>query len=383
MPPKNADDTGWPALALDATIVVAIVVLGLVTGVDSRSRELPALLLVALPLLARRFWPMTVLVVVAAIAVVSSVHASGPWPQVATVAVASYTTGELARDRTRQALSVLGVASLMAIGFLLQDTVAATAIVVPFVVLVPAWLVGDIVRSRRAEARDRTEVEARRLREAEDRLRAAAIEERRHMARELHDVVAHGVSVMLIQAGAARQVLDSSPDKSREALLNVEAAGREAMAELRRLLGVLNDDGEAAGLLPQPGVGQLGELLERVREAGLPAELTIEGPQRPLPASLDVTVYRIVQEALTNALRYATRARTLIRLSFEPDQLRVEVLDDGPAAPPGAGDGAGRGLTGLSQRASQVGGRLEAGPRLGGGFAVRAWLPLEPEAPAA
>jgi signal transduction histidine kinase len=192
-------------------------------------------------------------------------------------------------------------------------------------------------------------------------------------------VVAHGVSVMLIQAGAARQVVDTSPEQATEALLTVEATGRDVMAELRRLLGVLNDDGEAIGLSPQPGVEQLGALVERVREAGLAAELEIDGEPRALPASLDVTVYRIVQEALTNALRYARLAATVVHLSFEPDQLRVEILDDGPAGGTTTEDGSGRGIVGMQQRASLVGGRLEAGPRLGGGYAVRAWLPLEPE----
>jgi signal transduction histidine kinase len=184
---------------------------------------------------------------------------------------------------------------------------------------------------------------------------------------------------MLIQSGAARQVLRTAPDSAEEALLTVEATGREAMAELRRLLGVLNDDGESPGLAPQPGVDQLAALVERVREAGLPAELAIDGSPRPLPASLDVTVYRIVQEALTNALRYARRAATLVHVSYEPTQLRLEILDDGPATAADATDGSGRGLVGMEQRAALVGGRLEAGPRLGGGYAVRAWLPLEPE----
>jgi len=197
------------------------------------------------------------------------------------------------------------------------------------------------------------------------------------MARELHDVVAHGVSVMLIQAGAARQVVRTSPDRAEEALLTVEATGREAMSELRRLLGVLNEDGEATSVAPQPGLGQLGALVDRVREAGLPAELTIDGTPRPLPASLDTTIYRIVQEALTNALRYARRAATLVQVTFDETQVRVEILDDGPSATGDASEGSGRGLVGMRQRAEQAGGRLEAGPRLGGGYAVRAWLPLE------
>lgn len=159
-------------------------------------------------------------------------------------------------------------------------------------------------------------------------------------------------------------------------MLAVEATGREAMTELRRFLGTLTDDDEAAGLAPQPGIAEISALLERVREAGLPASLEVDGVPRSIPSSLEVAVYRIVQEALTNALRYARRAATLVRLSWEREQLRVEILDDGPAG--AAAEGTGRGLVGMRERATLVGGRLEAGPRVGGGYAVRAWLPLDP-----
>jgi signal transduction histidine kinase len=148
------------------------------------------------------------------------------------------------------------------------------------------------------------------------------------------------------------------------------------MAELRRFLGALSAEGEAARLAPQPGIGELPGLLERVREAGLPAVLEIDGEPRPVSPSLDVTAFRIVQEALTNALRYAQRAATLVRLTWEPVQLRIEILDEGPSmsSPPA---NPGRGLAGMAERALLVGGRVEAGPRVGGGFAVRAWLPLD------
>ena len=175
---------------------------------------------------------------------------------------------------------------------------------------------------------------------------------------------------MVIQAGAARHVVRTSPDEAEESLLAVEATGRQAMTELRRFLGALSDDDESAGLAPQPGIGELGELVARVREAGLPAELEVDGTPRALPPSLDVTVYRIVQEALTNALRYARRAATIVRLSYEPDQLRVEILDDGPAAGTQADGGTGRGLVGMRERASLVGrparSRTAAGRRLRG-----------------
>jgi signal transduction histidine kinase len=368
----------WPDPVLDVGPAVAVLLLGVVTE-RAGARELATALLLTVPLLVRRLSPLAVLVIVAGIALATSTHTDGPWIQVAAVAVASFTTGERAARRTPTALFVLLVAAGMAAGFLLQDARPVEALVLPFVVLVPTWLLGDVVRARRLEAAERTAAAEQAARDGEARLRTAVAEERRQMARELHDVVAHAVSVMLIQAGAARQVLTSSPTEAEGALLTVEATGREAMAELRRMLGVLNDDGDASGVAPQPGVDQLPALVARVRDAGLPAELRIDGTPVVLPASIDVTIYRIVQEALTNALRYARRAATLVLVSYEPDQLRVEVLDDGPAATANPADGTGRGLVGMHQRAEGVGGRLEAGPRLGGGYAVRAWLPLRVE----
>jgi signal transduction histidine kinase len=263
----------------------------------------------------------------------------------------------------------------MGIAFILQEADPVEALVLTFVIVVPSWLAGDVLRSRRLEAAQRAEAMERSLREREASIVAAAAEERRHVARELHDVVAHAVSVMVIQAGAARQVVRSAPDEAEAAMLAVETIGREAMTELRRFLGALSDEDEAAGLAPQPGIDDLAALLERVREAGLPASLEVDGEPRPVSRSVDVTVFRIVQEGLTNALRYAHRAATLVRLTWEPVQLRIEILDDGPAAV--APTGSGRGLAGMSERASMVGGRVEAGPRVGGGFAVRAWLPLD------
>jgi signal transduction histidine kinase len=376
MTTADRPDRSWPSLVRDLGPVLAVIALTFVLGRFERGRDPIAAVVIAVPLLFRRRWPLGVLWLVAAIAVTTSTHSASAWVQVAAVLVASFTTGEETQDRTRSALTVLVVASLMALGFLAQEVDTGQAVILPFVVLVPSWLLGDVVRTRRDADRERDEAAARAIRDHEERLRAAVAEERRQMARELHDVVAHGVSVMLIQAGAARQVVQTAPDRAEEALLTVEATGREAMAELRRLLGVLNDDGEAAGVAPQPGVGQLEALVARVRDAGLPVELAIAGDPRTLPPSLDVTVYRIVQEALTNALRYARGAATLVRLSFDADQLRLEILDDGPVPTADAGEGSGRGLVGMQQRAAQVGGRLEAGPRLGGGYAVRAWLPV-------
>jgi signal transduction histidine kinase len=369
--------SGWAGrLAWDIGPAIALFVLGVLTNDSRDEREPIAYLLLVLPLTVRRWFPLATLAVVSFLAVLLSGDLSGPWVPVGAVALASYATGEANCDRVRSALSVVAIAGLMAFGFLLQEANEFLSIVLPFAVVLPSWLLGDVVRTRREEDKRRAEASERALREAEERLQAAVAQERRHMARELHDVVAHGVSVMVIQAGAARQVIDTAPDQATQSILTVESTGRDVMAELRRLLGVLNDDGEATGLAPQPGIGQLGPLVDRVRAAGLPAELEIDGTPCELPASLDVTAYRIVQEALTNALRYARRARTLVHVVYDEDLLRLEILDDGPAGDAAGSDGTGRGLVGMQERASIVGGRLEAGPRLGGGYAVRAWLPV-------
>jgi signal transduction histidine kinase len=371
---------GWDAfLVLGPVVLLALLTL---TVDDSRTRNGPlvTLILVVLPLLGRRRWPLPVFVVVAFGSTVTAVLFEAPWVQILAVILASATVGEAATDRSRSLAAVVIVGALMTLGFLAQGARPFESTVLPFVFLLPSWLFGDLLRARRLETARREEVLQRSLREREERIRAAAAEERRHVARELHDVVAHAVSVMVVQAGAARQVVRSSPDRAEESLLAIEATGREAMTELRRFLGALDDD-EAGGLAPQPGIDSLPKLVDRVREAGLPTSLEVDGERRPVSASLDVTVYRIVQEALTNALRYARQASTTVRLSWDVDQLRIEVLDDGPATVTADEGATGHGLVGIRDRAALVGGRVEVGPRLGGGYAVRAWLPLDPGRP--
>jgi signal transduction histidine kinase len=207
---------------------------------------------------------------------------------------------------------------------------------------------------------------------------------RARIAGELHDVVTHNVSVMVVQAGAARSVLASSPGEARAALLAVEASGRTAMGELRHLLGLLAPAGdpgdEDAALVPQPGLDQTKALVDRVRAAGLGAELNIEGT-RDLPPGVDLAAYRVVQEALTNVLKHASGAEALIRLVYGERELVITVTDDGGPAgygARGAGSPGGRGLIGLRERVGLYGGELDAGPRPGGGGRVRASFPLEP-----
>ncbi|WP_245757079.1 sensor histidine kinase [Amycolatopsis xylanica] len=214
-------------------------------------------------------------------------------------------------------------------------------------------------------------------RERADAVRRAAELERTRIARELHDVVTHNVSMMVIQAGAARKVMDASPEQAREALLAVEAAGRAAMAELRHVMGLLAADGTAtAELAPQPGLDQVAALVGRVRETGLPVELTVAGEPRPLASGVELAAYRVVQEALTNTVKHATGAKATVTVDYGADRLKVEVTDTGGDAA-AAVTGAGRGLIGLRERLALYGGTLRSGPRAHEGYRVTALIPLE------
>ncbi|MGW1267751.1 sensor histidine kinase [Streptomyces sp. NPDC002491] len=218
-------------------------------------------------------------------------------------------------------------------------------------------------------------------REQAEVLRRAVEHERARIARELHDVVTHNVSVMVIQAGAARKIMKTSPEQAGEALLAVEAAGRAAMTELRHVMGLLtmDDRGEGADtgneLAPQPGLDQLETLIGRVRDTGLRVDLTVTGPPRPLPPGLELAAYRVVQEGLTNTVKHASGATAAVTVDYGPHQLRVEVTDTG--GHPGSGTGGGRGLIGLRERLAVYDGTLNTGRRLTGGYRVEALIPLE------
>ncbi|MFC8585401.1 sensor histidine kinase [Streptomyces sp. NPDC057217] len=226
--------------------------------------------------------------------------------------------------------------------------------------------------------------------EQAEELRRAVEHERARIARELHDVVTHNVSVMVIQAGAARKIMKTSPEEAEEALLAVEAGGRAAMTELRHVVGLLTmaDESEgadedqdladtSADLTPQPGLDQLETLVGRVRDAGLPVALTVTGPVRPLPPGLELAAYRVVQEALTNAVKHASGATAAVTVEYGPERLRVEVTDTGGHPSPGAATGSGRGLIGLRERLTVYDGTLNTGRRLTGGYRVEALIPLE------
>ena len=235
-----------------------------------------------------------------------------------------------------------------------------------------AWLAGFALRERAAQAEAAEERAVHAEGEREENARRAVFEERVRIARELHDVVAHHVSMMGVQAGAARVVIDRDRDKAKEALSAIESSSREAVAELHQLLGFLRQEGDADDLAPQPGLNELPRLAAGMH---LAVAVSIEGEQRPLPPTVDVSAYRIVQEALTNTLKHSVASRADVHLRYWPDELEVEIVDDGRptgGAPPAPG---GLGLIGMRERAALHGGQLSAGPAAGGGFAVRVRLP--------
>jgi signal transduction histidine kinase len=239
-----------------------------------------------------------------------------------------------------------------------------------------AFAIGDSVRSRRLHLQTLEKRAEDLEREQHQRVALATAAERSRITRELHDVVAHGLSVMVVQAQGGAAALQRHPDRTAAALDNVITTGRASLAEMRRLLDIARDDPvEGPQLTPQPGVAALPDLVDRVRAAGTPVTFTVDGAPVPLPATVDLSAYRITQEALTNTIKHAgSGAQAVVRLGFGPDSLSIEVQDDG-AGPP-TSDGDGNGLRGIAERISMLGGRLTAGPGEAGGFVVRAVLPL-------
>ncbi|QMU79560.1 sensor histidine kinase [Streptacidiphilus sp. PB12-B1b] len=261
------------------------------------------------------------------------------------------------------------------------DAAMSAVFSTPFVL---CWVLGRLTRIRRAyyvQLEDRAE-RLERERDAQAKIAVAA--ERARIARELHDVVAHNVSVMIVQADGASFVMDSSPEQARQALATIAGTGRQALEEMRRLLGLLRSADSGGDYVPQPGVEQLPDLLEQVRNAGLPVAFEVEGEPRELPRGLELTAYRIVQEALTNARKHGgPRTAATVRLRFDDRGVDVLIEDDGRGASAelargGGADGFGHGLIGMRERVGMVGGTLAAGPRADGGFRIDARLPLKP-----
>lgn len=320
------------------------------------------------PLLVRRRYPLEVLAIVTAAFIVGAA-VSFVFPPFAQF-VAIYTVAaNLPRVEGLVAATVAtaaGTIALLAVG---HEVDRATSDLIP---LIGAWVLGDSFRTRRAYT-DTLEERAERLEREHEVERARAVaEEQARIARELHDVIAHNVSVMVVQAAAANDVFDTRPERAREALRAIESSGRTALGELRQLLGVSR--GEGAEYAPQPGLDRLDDLVAQVRAAGLAVAVSVEGSPRPLPAGVDLSAYRVVQEALTNTLKHARATRADVALRYRADELGIEVRDDGASS--GSSDGDGHGLIGMRERVSAFGGRLETGPRDTGGFAVSARFPL-------
>jgi signal transduction histidine kinase len=331
---------------------------------------------------ARRIWPVPVFIVVAAVGCLSTAAGRAPLIVDITVAMAVYMAAVLCRRATAVVLIIAAEAAFGALFLLAPDySKSQTDAVRGLLVAGALWFIGSSVRARRSYLAGVAEQAAqRRLDEAERRGQAVR-EERVRIARELHDVVAHSLSVVTVQAGVGRKVGASQPGEALLALRAVELTGRGALAELRRILGLLrDDDAELPSLSPTPGIEDLGELADSVRAAGIPVGLVVSA-DAALPPSAALTVYRIVQEALTNVVKHARSAQARVRVRTDIDGVRITVTDTGggpasPAAAGQAGTGARHGIVGMRERAAAFGGTLDAGPLPGGGFQVRAFLPV-------
>ncbi|MCX6363629.1 MAG: sensor histidine kinase [Actinobacteria bacterium] len=240
------------------------------------------------------------------------------------------------------------------------------------------WVVAVVIRVYRGSIERAERRAALFAADREARAREAVAEERSRLARELHDSVGHALNVVVLHAGAAQRVIATRPELAREALGSIETAGRQALADIERMLGILRAPDDGVGLDAAPGLGQLERLCEQVREAGLPVSLSVAGTARALPASLDLTAFRIVQEALTNTLKHAGKTQAQVTVCYAPGELDIDVLDDGRGVAAGVTEG-GRGLLGMRERVLAFRGELTAGPRAEGGFAVHARLPLGTE----
>ena len=289
------------------------------------------------------------------------------------VAITAFVCLGIVRDRTQAIAGLaigIGVTAIVAHN---DPKGGAGNFLFTSVVFTIAWAIGFFISRKFYEAEHAKERLARAERERVERARLAVAEERTRIARELHDVVGHSVSVMTVQASAARRLLKPHQEKEREALLVVEQTGREALAEMRKMVGVLRRPEEAPALAPQPSLEHLDALVAHTRERGLPVELRIEGAPESLPAGVDLTAYRIVQEGLTNAIKHARARRAEVLVRYGDGDVELMVTDDGTGD--GGGESGGHGLVGMRERVAVYGGELEAGPIAGGGYRLRARLP--------
>jgi signal transduction histidine kinase len=370
-------------------VVLAIAGIGITGAILGRGHEIGpegplwfdvlALLAIILPLLARRRFPFGAPAAMGVAAAATSFvdKTVVPFDGVTFIVgcAALFLVGSL-RDRA-QAVAGLAVAEgVLAVVVHNGPGVHVGDFVVATIIFGIVWTIAFAVGRKSVEADEARERAIRAELEREQRAHVAVADERARIARELHDVVGHSVSVMTVQASAVRRLLKPEQERERQALLIVEQTGREALAEMRRMVGVLRRPEEAPALAPQPSLEHVERLIESAREAGLAVDLRVEGEAVQLPAGVDLTAYRLVQEGLTNALKHAEASRAEVLVNYAEGHIELTVSDDGRGV--GNGDGGGHGLVGMRERVSVYGGELDAGPRPGGGYELRAKLPLVP-----
>lgn len=372
----------------DVAVAVVLAAYGVVEAIvlEAPAGWFVAALVATVALAWRRRFPVPVIAIVLAVIVLPGALGFHPVDTVLPLPlmiVAAYTAGREATSGRQALLGAVAIALVLATGLGLPSTSgenSGAADLVALIVLVGgAASAGHLMRVRERENRRLEALTAQLAEERDLRARAAVAEERARVARELHDVVAHSVSLIAVQAGAAEGLVGRDEERAREALRAVQESARAALGEMRRLLAILRTDGDDPGLAPQPGLASVGDLVDQARSGGLPVELHEEGVRADVPAGLDLAAYRIVQEALTNVRKHAGAVATDVRVSYEPNAVVVTVANsaaDATAPPDGAnGDGSGHGIAGMRERARLYGGRLDV-ERRHGRFIVQARLPL-------
>jgi signal transduction histidine kinase len=360
--------------------------LELILGRDSSpmalSRAVPLLALLVAPLFARRWFPFAApasyWVIATAISFVNGELIPFMVSLFPVGLVSAFLLGNQRDPRRAWAGLAIVLGGIITVVYNIPGHATAEIVVIP-VDFGIAWAAGFVLRGR-VQKQEAAEVRAAQAeREREAAARVAVAEERARIARELHDVVAHAVSVMVLQVGAVRHQLPGDLDEQRGALTDVERAGRTALAEMRRLLAAMRREGDEAELLPQPGLDGIDSLLDEIGRAGLPVELHVDGDPVPLPRGIDLSAYRIVQEGLTNALKHAHASDAEVTFRYRPDELEIEVRDNGLGS--STTDGLGQGLVGVRERVKIYGGEMSAGSVNGGGFVLSTRLPLDGDAP--
>ena len=371
-------------LALGFTAAALWTVAGRVGGEDAYRNDdffgIALLLLQTLPIAARSVAPLGALIVsVAAISLHVGVGYQGVPAGTFAALVILYSAASLTDIRQAIVAAVITAAGIAIYFTTDRGDPGLTQAVTTFATYAVGWGLGIYARSRREYTNVVEERASLLEREREARAREAVADERARIARELHDMVGHALNLIVIQSGGAQRVFQSKPELARESLVSIESTGRKALSDMERMLGILRG-AEAAddGLSPQPGLSHVDDLAAQVSEAGLPVEVTVEGTPVPLPSSVDLSAYRIIQEALTNALKHAGPAHASVKIRHGSDSLELEITDDGHGV---SGDRAGddkggRGLIGMRERAGMFGGELSFGPRPEGGYRVYVRLPL-------